>query len=87
MLLGDNPVGGPAPISVLGGLKLILRALGGPVGEAPALPTAAAAATAATASSAATAAAAPAASVHLRDAAELGAFDLLVIRDLLKFSN
>ena len=77
-------MGGPSPINVLGGLKLLLRALGGPVGEAPALLTAAAVATAATASTAATA---PAASVHLRDAAELGAFGLLVIQDLLKFSD
>ena len=57
------------------------------MGEAPALPTTAAAATAVTASSATTAAATTAAFVHLRDAAELGAFGFLVVQDLLKFGD
>ena len=80
MLLGGSPVDGPTPISVLGGIELLLRGLGGPVGEAPALSTTAAAATVVTAAT-------PMASVDLRDAAGSGAIGLLVVQDLLKVAD
>ena len=89
MILISNPVGGPAPISILGGLEMLLDALGGLVGEASSLTTATTTATAAAMASSAVAAATamPAAPVELRNPAGSQAIRLLVIQDLLEVAG